>query len=639
MGIVLTGASIIVLSRSPVLFGSIALLAALTVGLNWTEQRFRKHSMKDLTPLRRSPSDYALRFENLDFSPVSLDSLRVGDEVLCESGRTVPADGEVIDGIALVDESIMTGESAPVVRDPTPERRFVTEGTRILTNHILVRLNQLPDTGFNSRLHALFNTTKATESKHELAARRWTWGVLVCGLILYFVLLVLQVSLGSDISKLAPATAAIGIICLIPVLFLPKLHRLLGLTFLNRIVHRNLIPRDINTLELAGDVKTLALSRPAGGRRTTSLEIRELIPAPGVVAEELARLAQLAALNDESETNRAIVKYVKSQFGFAAQTLEGRTVQFISSSSQSDLSGIHIFNDEGEDGVRAVLIGSLAGIRRHVEGMGGAVPQTIVDSCKTIAGSGDSCSLVCDGCFVAGILRFHRTIGDPFSQEIEQLRDIGLHVVSIVPAADASAILDKSHEATAKHAIVKSLQHNGEPVAYIGGQCSADGPALAQADLSLVSTSGIESLIKMSHATNVSGDLWRFKHLFATGQEMQIRSDDLNALCIAGATAIWLALIPIFGSFFSKPASRFQWLANPLHLSSTSSALLASSVVAFILVAFLATTIAGLQDSSQRARKLKELVFRGPIATWCLFGATLFSIKALDFVLQRFLTS
>jgi potassium-transporting ATPase ATP-binding subunit len=606
-------------------------LALICVEFAWVQKRIKSYSARDLSPLKKASNEYALRFKNLDFTRTQIEDLNVGDEVLCEAGRTVPADGRVIDGLALVDESAITGESAPVVRDSTEERSFVTEGTRILTNRILVRLSKLPQLGFKAKIHAIFNSHFGSRSKSEITARRWAIGTSIGSFLTVLLILVFTEPDSALFWRHLSLGFAVSSLCLIPIWFLPRLHRSLGIAFVDQLIHRNLIPGDIDTLERSGSIKTIIIPQNEKSLIAKKIEVKELIPAPNIDVEHFARIAQLAALCDESELSRAIATYVKMHFGFLAQSLENRQVQLILGEKNRGLSGLHIFSDEGEDGVRSILMGNLISVKRHIEGLGGFVPKTIENAYQAIQQAGDTAVIVCDGCHAIGLIHFHRSLDNPSAQELENYERLGIHVISFInsEAHDGSG---RTSGAAAKLALVKKLQAEGKEVAFIGEDIS-DLPSLAQADLSLVANVGNESLVKLSHVANVSGDHWRFKHLFSLGQALVIRRADLNAIWIAAATAIWIALLPMMGGFLIGSV-KFPWLTNPLHLFSLQSGAWATGLVTLMSLAVLGLSIVGLHDRRGIFYAIAKVIFGSPIKTLQTLGVSLLLIKLFDFAIS-----
>jgi potassium-transporting ATPase ATP-binding subunit len=604
-----------------------AVLALIYVELAWVQRRIKGYSSRDLSPLKKATNEYALRFENLDFTRIQIEDLNVGDEVLCEAGRTVPADGRVIDGLALVDESAITGESAPVVRDSTEEKSFVTEGTRILTNRILIRWSKRPKLGFKAKIHSILDSHLGSRSKSEIIARRWAIGTSIGSFFIVLLTLLFTEPDSVQFWQHLSLGFAVSSLCLIPIWFLPRLHRFLGIAFVDQLIHRNLIPGDIDTLERSGSIKTIIIPRDEKLHIAKKIEVKELIPAPNVDLEHLARIAQLAALCDESEVSRAIATYVKMHFGFLAQSLENKQVQLISGEKNSGLSGLHIFSDEGEDGVRSILMGNLNSIKRHVEGLGGFVPKTIENAFQSIQQAGDTAIIVCDGYHAMGLIHFSRNLDNSSAQGLESYERLGIEVISFINS-ETHGGRGQPSEAAAKLALVKKLQTEGKEVAFIGEDIS-DLPSLAQADLSLVANVGNESLIKLSHVANVSGDHWRFKHLFSLGQDLVIRRKDLNAIWIAGAMATWIALLPMLGGMLFGSA-KFPWLTNPLHLFSVQSGAWASGIVALINLAILGISLVGLHDRRGIVYAIARVIFGSPIKTLQILCVSLLLIKLFN---------
>jgi potassium-transporting ATPase ATP-binding subunit len=515
---------------------------------------------------------------------VPASSLRKGNIVVIEAGEFIPGDGEVIEGIASVDESAITGESAPVIRESGGDRSAVTGGTRVLSDRIVVRITSNPGESFLDRMIALVEGATRQKTPNEIALN-----ILLAGLTIVFLIAcvtLVPLALYSNIA--IPLTVIVALlVCLIPTT-IGGLLSAIGIAGMDRLVRKNIMALSGRAVEAAGDVDTLLLDKTGtitlGNRMAT-----EFITARGISATQLADAAQLASLADETPEGRSIVVLAKASFG-----LRGREVadhpQFIPFSAKTQMSGL----DFCEDGkLRQLRKGSAQAIRRHVESLGGAFPQEVVSAEQTISRQGGTPLIVSDNGRVLGAIHLRDVVKGGIKERFAQLRQMGIKTVMItgdnpLTAATIAAeagVDDFMAEAKPedKLARIRQEQANGHLVAMTGDGTN-DAPALAQADVAVAMNTGTQAAKEAGNMVDLDSNPTKLLEVVEIGKQLLMTRGVLTTFSIANDVAKYFAIIPaLFAGAYPEIAPlNIMGLATP-H-SAILSAVIFNALIIIVLI-------------------------------------------------------
>src|SRR6201985_50185 len=441
--------------------------------------------------------------EHARHSTVRADQLRKGDVVLVETGDYIPADGEVIEGAASVDESAITGESAPVIRESGGDFSAVTGGTRLLSDWIVVRVTVNPGETFIDRMIAMVENAKRQKTPNEIALT-----ILLVALTIVFLFAtatLLPYSLYSvAVAKVGTPitiTALIALlVCLIPTT-IGGLLSAIGVAGMSRMMQANVIATSGRAVEAAGDVDVLLLDK-TGTITLGNRQAAAFIPASGVTEEELASAAQLASLADETPHGRSVVVRAKQRFNLRERDLRSLAATFVPFSAHTRMSGVDI-------GERQVRKGAPATIQKHIEALGQVFPKSILTTVQEVARRGSTPLLVSDGTRVLGIIELKDIVKGGIKERFGELRRMGIKTIMITgdnkltaaAIAAEAGVDDFLAEATpeAKLSLIRHHQSEGRLVAMTGDGTN-DAPALAQADVAVAMNTG-------THAATEDGDM------------------------------------------------------------------------------------------------------------------------------------
>jgi len=536
-----------------------------------------------------------------DVAVVPATSLRRGDIVLVEANEIIPADGEVIDGVASVNESAVTGESAPVLRESGGDFSSVTGGTRVLSDWIIVRVSSNPGESFLDRMISLVEGAKRTRTPNEIAL-----AILLAMMTLVFLLATATLA---PFSAYAIAIAGKGsivtltvlvalLVCLIPTT-IGGLLSAIGIAGMDRMVRANVIATSGRAVEAAGDVDVLLLDKTGtitlGDRHAT-----QFLHAPGSDARELADAAQLASLSDETPEGRSIVVLAKNRFQLRGRDLASTPHIFHKFSAQTRMSGVDL---EG----RKLRKGAADAIRGFVEQEGGAWPATVSETVDTIARGGATPLVVADGRRVLGVVELRDVVKGGIRERFAELRQMGIKTVMVTgdnrltaAAIAAEAGVDEFlAEATpeAKLELIRNHQKEGRLVAMCGDGTN-DAPALAQADVAVAMNSGTQAAKEAGNMVDLDSNPTKLIEVVDVGKQMLVTRGALTTFSIANDVAKYFAIIP---AAFATTYPALNAL-NVMKLTSPQSAILSAVIFnALIIIALVPLALRGVKTRAASA--------------------------------------
>jgi K+-transporting ATPase ATPase B chain len=557
---------------------------------------------------------------------VSADDLRTGDIVVVEAGELVPGDGEVIEGVASVDESAITGESAPVIRESGGDRSAVTGGTRVLSDRIVVRIASDPGHTFLDRMIALVEGASRQKTPNEIALH-----ILLVGMTIVFLLAcVTLVPLAAYASIRLSATVIVALlVCLIPTT-IGGLLSAIGIAGMDRLIRKNVIAMSGRAIEAAGDVDTLLLDKTGtitlGNRMAT-----ELVPVGGHLIGALADAAQLASLADETPEGRSIVVLAKEKFGLRARNVEQLGAEFVKFSAVTRMSGCDL------DG-RKIRKGAVDAIQSWVEAQGGEVPPELTEQARAIADQGATPLAVADGKDVLGLVRLNDIVKGGIKERFERFRAMGIRTVMITgdnprtaaAIAREAGVDDFLAEATpeAKMRLIKAEQAKGKLVAMTGDGTN-DAPALAQADVGVAMNSGTQAAKEAGNMIDLESNPTKLLEVVEVGKQLLMTRGALTTFSIANDVAKYFAILP---AMFMVAYPEIAPL-NLMRLASPSSAILSAVIFnAVIIVLLIPLALRGVKYRPLGAAAL----FRRSMVIYGLGGivAPFVGIKLIDLVLE-----
>ena len=511
---------------------------------------------------------------------VSADDLRTGDVVIVEAGELVPGDGEVIEGVASVDESAITGESAPVIRESGGDRSAVTGGTRVLSDRIAVKITSDPGHTFLDRMIALVEGASRQKTPNEIALH-----ILLVGMTIVFLLAcVTLVPLAAYATIRLSATVIVALlVCLIPTT-IGGLLSAIGIAGMDRLIRKNVIAMSGRAIEAAGDVDTLLLDKTGtitlGNRMAT-----EFLPVGGQSVNALADAAQLASLADETPEGRSIVVLAKEKFGLRGRNVEQLGAHFVKFSAVTRMSGCDF------DG-RKIRKGAVDAIKSWVESLGGEVPAALTEKAQQIADQGATPLAVADGKQVLGLVRLNDVVKGGIKERFDRFRAMGIRTVMITgdnprtaaAIAREAGVDDFLAEATpeAKMRLIKAEQAKGKLVAMTGDGTNY-APALAQADVGVAMNSGTQAAKEAGNMIDLESNPTKLLEVVEVGKQLLMTRGALTTFSIANDVAKYFAILP---AMFMVAYPEIAPL-NVMHLTSPSSAILSAVIFNAIIIVLL----------------------------------------------------
>jgi potassium-transporting ATPase ATP-binding subunit len=521
----------------------------------------------------------ARRIANGREEQVPAASLRKGDVVVVEAGEMIPGDGEVIEGVASVNESAITGESAPVIRESGGDRSAVTGGTTVLSDRILVRITANPGESFLDRMIGLVEGASRQKTPNEIALH-----ILLVGLTLVFLfacVTLVPIAAYSGIPLSVTAIVAL-LVCLIPTT-IGGLLSAIGIAGMDRLLRKNVLAMSGRAVEAAGDVDVLLLDK-TGTITLGNRMAADFIPASGIRVEDLADAAQLASLADETPEGRSIVVLAKERLALRARELDGQA-RFVPFTAQTRMSGCDV-------GERVIRKGAVDAVARHVATLGGGMPPDLVAVAGRIGDSGGTPLAVSDGARVLGIVELKDVVKGGIAERFERFRAMGIRTVMITgdnprtaaAIAREAGVDDFLAEATpeTKMRLIQEEQAKGKLVAMTGDGTN-DAPALAQADVGVAMNTGTQAAKEAGNMVDLDSNPTKLLEVVEVGKQLLMTRGTLTTFSIANDVAKYFAILPaLFVAAYPEMAP-----LDVMHLASPYSAILSAVIFNAVIIVLL----------------------------------------------------
>jgi potassium-transporting ATPase ATP-binding subunit len=562
---------------------------------NFAEAMAEGRGKAQAATLRRMrTTTMARRLKNGHEEKIPATDLEKGDTVVCETGDVIPADGDVIEGIASVDEAAITGESAPVIRESGGDRSAVTGGTRVLSDRIVVRVTMEKGRGFLDRMIALVEGAQRQKTPNEIALT-----ILLAALTFIFLLVCVTLKpfgVYSGTVFSIPVLIAL-LVCLIPTT-IGGLLSAIGIAGMDRVLQRNVLAMSGRAVEASGDVDVLLLDKTGtitlGNRMAVAFH-----PAPGVEAGYLAGASQLGSLADETPEGRSVVVLAKEKFGLRAREMHELEATFIPFTAQTRMSGIDLHAAGAQPTVR-VRKGAAEAVRGFVESNGGAFPQAVQKTVDEISRRGATPLVVAEDRQTLGVIELKDIVKGGIRERFAQLRKMGIRTVMITgdnpltaaAIAAESGVDDFMAEATPEDKLkrIRSEQAEGRLVAMTGDGTN-DAPALAQADVGVAMNTGTQAAREAGNMVDLDSSPTKLLDIVEIGKQMLITRGSLTTFSVANDVAKYFAIIPamLMGTFpVIAPL-------NIMRLHSPTSAILSAVIFnALIIIALIPLALRGV---------------------------------------------
>jgi len=614
-----------------VLFANFA--EAVAEGRSKAQAAFLRSAKRDIAAKKLDEPRYGA-----DYSKVSGSTLRKGDVVLIEAGDFVPGDGEVIEGCASVDESAITGESAPVIRESGGDFSSATGGTRVLSDWLVVRISVNPGETFLDRMIAMVEGAKRQKTPNEIALT-----ILLVALTLVFLMAtvtLLPFSLYSvETAKLGqPITLTVLVallVCLIPTT-IGGLLSAIGVAGIGRMMMKNVIATSGRAVEAAGDVDVLLLDK-TGTITLGNRQASRFIAVKGVSEQTLADAAQLASLADETPEGRSIVVLAKQRFGIRERDVHTLGATFVHFSAQTRMSGVNLPSTQGEGHSRQIRKGAADAIRHYVQEQGGQFPDEIRKLVDDVARRGSTPLVVAENANALGVIELKDIVKGGIKERFVELRQMGIKTIMITgdnrltaaAIAAEAGVDDFLAEATpeAKLKLIRQHQADGRLVAMTGDGTN-DAPALAQADVAVAMNSGTQAAKEAGNMVDLDSNPTKLIEIVETGKQMLMTRGALTTFSIANDVAKYFAIIP---AAFASTYPVLNTL-NVMHLATPNSAILSAVIFnAIIIIALIPLALKGIRYKPVGADQL----LRNNLLVYGLGGLIVpfIGIKAIDWVL------
>jgi K+-transporting ATPase ATPase B chain len=568
---------------------------------------------------------------------VSSTDLRLGDHVLVEAGQTIPGDGEIVEGVASVNEAAVTGESAPVVRESGGDRSAVTGGTQVLSDWIVVRITANPGETFLDRMISLVEGAKRQKTPNEIALSVLLSGLTLVFLVVTATLLPFTVYAVDSAGQGEPVSVTVLVallVCLIPTT-IGGLLSAIGIAGMDRMIRANVIATSGRAVEAAGDVDVLLLDKTGtitlGNRQAT-----EFLPAPGVPERELAEVAHLASLADETPEGRSVAVLGKVRHGLRERDLGALGARFVPFSAQTRMSGVDVSG-------REIRKGAADAVEAWVTAHGGTFPAEVKREVENVARGGGTPLVVAEGARVLGVVRLKDVVKGGIRERFEDLRRMGIRTVMITgdnpltaaAVAAEAGVDDFLAQATpeAKLQLIRRLQEGGRLVA-MAGDGTNDAPALAQADVAVAMNAGTQAAKEASNLVDLDSNPTKLLETVEIGKQLLMTRGALTTFSLANDVAKYFTVLPATFAGLYATSSDADPLAvlDVMNLHSPHSAILSAVIFnALIIVALIPLALRGV---SRRAEG-SSAILRRNLLVYGLGGlvAPFVGIKAIDLVL------
>jgi K+-transporting ATPase ATPase B chain len=597
-----------------------------------------KAQAEALRRLRRETTAKLLRAPELraEFRRVPSTELRPGDLYLVEAGDLLPADGEVIEGIGSVDESAVTGESAPVIRESGGERSAVTGGTRLLSDWLVVRVTAGPGEGFLDRVIGLVEGARRQKTPNEIALNILLAAFTIIFLVVCVTLLPFSLYAVGSTGQGSPVTITVLVallVCLIPTT-IGGLLSAIGIAGMDRMIRHNVIALSGRAVEAAGDVDVLLLDK-TGTITLGNRQAVELIPAEGTTVSDVAQMAQLASLADETPEGRSIVVLAKEKYGLRGRTVGAQPVaphgaRFVPFSAQTRMSGVDL------DGL-AIRKGAVEAVEAWIREQGGALSPALREASERIARGGGTPLLVARGAQALGVIHLKDIVKGGIRERFSRLRRMGIKTVMITgdnpltaaAIAAEAGVDDFQAQATpeTKLQLIREQQAGGRLVAMTGDGTN-DAPALAQADVAVAMNTGTQPAREAANLVDLDSNPTKLIEIVEIGKQLLMTRGALSTFSIANDVAKYFAIIP---AAFAGTYPALNAL-NVMHLASPQSAILSAVIFnALIIIALIPLALRGIRYLPVGAARL----LRNNLLIYGLGGlvAPFVGIKLVDLLL------
>jgi len=528
--------------------------------------------------------------ENGAIEQVTSSKLRAGDMVIVSASEFIPSDGEIIEGVASVDESAITGESAPVIREAGGDRSAVTGGTRVLSDQIRVKITSNPGETFLDRMIALVEGAERQKTPNEIALN-----ILLAGLTIIFLLAVVTLQPFAIYSG-SPQTVFVLVsllVCLIPTT-IGGLLSAIGIAGMDRLIQHNVLAMSGRAVEAAGDVDTLLLDK-TGTITLGNRQASRFVPAPGVTEAEIADAAQLSSLADETPEGRSIVVLAKERYGLRGRELSQHGAQFVPFSAQTRMSGVNLNGFE-------IRKGAVDAIERYISENSHKMPPEVAATVEQIARSGGTPLVVAEKTRGAlGVIELKDIVKGGMRDRFDQLRAIGIRTVMITgdnpltaaAIAREAGVDDFLAQATPKDKmdLIRREQAEGKLVAMTGDGTN-DAPALAQADVGVAMNTGTQAAKEAGNMVDLDSNPTKLIEVVAIGKQLLMTRGSLTTFSIANDVAKYFAIIP---AMFAGTFPVLNAL-NIMHLKTPQSAILSAVIFnALIIIALIPLALRGVK--------------------------------------------
>ncbi|HEU5240149.1 MAG TPA: potassium-transporting ATPase subunit KdpB [Pyrinomonadaceae bacterium] len=562
---------------------------------NFAEAMAEGRGKAQAASLRRARKEtMARRLQNGREVKVPAPILQKGDIVVCEAGDVIPADGDVIEGIASVDEAAITGESAPVIRESGGDRSAVTGGTRVLSDRIVIRVTMEKGQGFLDRMIALVEGAQRQKTPNEIALT-----ILLAALTFIFLLVCVTLKpfgIYSGTVFSIPVLIAL-LVCLIPTT-IGGLLSAIGIAGMDRVLQRNVLAMSGRAVEAAGDVDVLLLDKTGtitlGNRMAVAFH-----PAPDVSPDDLAASAQLSSLADETPEGRSVVVLAKEKFGLRAREMHELEATFIPFTAQTRMSGVDLHANGAEPTIR-IRKGAAQAVQGFIEGNGGAFPQAVQKTVDEISRRGATPLVVASDIMTVGTIELKDVVKGGIKERFVHLRKMGIRTVMITgdnpitagAIAAESGVDDFMAQATPEDKLkrIRQEQAEGRLVAMTGDGTN-DAPALAQADVGVAMNTGTQAAREAGNMVDLDSNPTKLIDIVEIGKQMLITRGSLTTFSIANDVAKYFAIIP------AMLMATFPAIAplNIMHLHSPTSAILSAVIFnALIIIALIPLALRGV---------------------------------------------